>query len=193
MLVIAKRIGVFSIFCIALALSACTPPASCLGVAPTDWQQASPQQRKDWRQAHKEYKKTHPTLKGNVKGPYVQLHLLSGKAAFPPDFKERDFSPVAITLPEGSCRSVQLASKDSVSPLLHTNMYLCYAQNTVAFDPSRVDAQTSNGSLILTANPLWSRGLLYNSLFTAGYVRLRAATIWVKQVAAPVPGKATTV
>ena len=151
-----------------------------VGVPPDVWHKASPKQKALWRAAAQQAVHAHPVLTGSGSDA-VQLRVLSGNAAFPPDFQSLPFQPFGVRLPEGACRYVPMeALPVSGQKPRSTKLYLCYAKRTLALDPSRIDPSTQNGSLVLTYNPLMVRGLLYTGLSSQGYVRLRSARLWVK-------------
>ena len=161
-------------------LAGCAPSPSTIGLTQQQWDQASPAIRKCWQTAYQGYKKSHPNIPGaaDVKDK-VRVTISGGTAAFPPVFNRIAYRTVKDVLPEGACHTNLLSSP---SGKYKTKLYICYAKNTIAIDPSHYDKSTTDGSLILTDNPLWAEGFSYHNMNTDGYVKLNNATIRVKSL-----------
>ena len=161
---------------IILMLSSCGSPYA-LGVSPRQWSDASPAVKSCWLKAYSNYKKEHPVMPGeSSEKDRILLSIRGGTAAFPPHFDQQSYYPISDTLARGSCHAIKLRSKTGDQK---TKLYVCYDKKTIALDPSHYDRSTTNGSLILTYQPLWSQGFGYRNMDTDGYVRFKRATITV--------------
>ena len=159
-------------------LSGCVT-SSFVGITPEQWKSATSEQRKCWIREYNAYKKAHPEFKGDPNAANkIKLQISGGTAVFPPKFLAQPYRSIKLTLPDGSCYREPVYAK---SGTLQTKLYVCYDKNTLAIDPSHYDNSTTNGSLILTFNPLWGQGFTYNNMNSDGYVKLKNVDIAIKQ------------
>jgi hypothetical protein len=162
-----------------LLLSGCAATPSSLGLSKEHWDSASPAVKQCWVRAYGNYKQQHLSLPGDVGGDNnIKISISGGTATFPPSFAPLPYRQVTDYLPSGACHieNVYVATGKA-----KTQLYICYAKNTVAIDPSRYDVSTTDGSLILTDNPMWDSGFVYNNMNTNGYVKFTDVTIKIQR------------
>lgn len=167
-----------SVLAVLLCLDACAPNAVQMGIKPSDWAHATEIQKTQWRDAYLFYKKIHPELPGNSRGSQLVVHVDGGAVLFPPYFdRYRPYKPLSFVLFDGQCRYVPVVSV--IDPAIRNTLYACFARHTLALDPSRVDKQSKNGSLIVNHSPLWQRtgGWVYESVNSSGYLSLNHVNI----------------
>lgn len=163
---------------VSLLLGACAPNAAQMGITPGDWHRATEAQKAAWRDAYLFYKKVHPDLAGDLHGVQLKVHVSGGGVLFPPLFQQpKAYLPFSLTLYDGQCRHVVVLSK--VDPAKSNSLYACFAKHTLALDPSRIDKQSKDGSLIINNNPLWQHegGWVYRSVSSTGYLSLSKVNI----------------
>jgi hypothetical protein len=165
---------------IAILLSSCASPGQ-MGVSKLDWKQARPGQKKQWRQTYKKYQEDHPVLIGDSQSNDLHLAISGGKALFPPLFHAFSYEPISVILNSGACKRVEI---HSTAGSMSNWLYACYANNTLALDPSIQNIETSNGSLVITYSPLWLRpdGWTYPSMTSDGLLSLSGAAVRISLV-----------
>lgn len=174
-----KYLGITLFGAVCLGLSACAPSPADIGLTQQKWDNATPQEQNCWQRAYQDYQDGHPELDGDGSSSNkVDITITGGTAAFPPAFQQLAFNKIRDQLPAGACHSLNVVATNNNYA---TSLYICYAKNTIAIDPSHYDSSTRAGSLILTNNPLWKRGFSYKNMFTDGYVKFKNITITVKR------------
>jgi hypothetical protein len=162
-----------------LLLSGCAATPSSLGLTKEHWDAASPAEKQCWMSAYGNYKQQHLILPGDVGGDNnIKISISGGTATFPPNFAPLNYQRVSDSLPNGACHVENVYAATSKA---QTKLYICYAKNTVAIDPSRYDISTTDGSLILTDNPMWDEGFVYSNMNTSGYVKFSDVTIKIQR------------
>ena len=162
-----------------LLLTGCVSAPSRLGFSEKQWQAMSKTRRQEVMAGHDQIEKRAPLMKRKFKGPGVLVYLAQGTAMMPPFLKAYPYETLKFKMKVGQCRSVRLSSIDTNH---HTNLTVCYNGMTLLMDPSRYDPTKSSGTLRFDYNPIWKRGFTYSNVVSAGYVRLKGASVTIKAI-----------
>jgi hypothetical protein len=175
-------------------LSGCSNP-TMLGLNNSQWGRLSQDQQKSYM---KNYRSIQANLKSSSKAlpqktkaantlldsnaplPDVDVTIVKGHAAFPPNFS---FTPVAtlhVHLTYGLCKSATLFSKNKHQS---NPLWFCYTHKMIGIDPSFYKMDQAWGTTFIDTNPLWNRGFTYKHIYTSGFSRLSNATITIRSTA----------
>ena len=169
-----------------LLLAGCASTPSRLGFSEKQWKAMSEVRRQEVISGHDQIKQRPPSMKRKYNGSDILVYLAQGTAMMPPFVKAYQYQTVKFTLNVGKCRSIRLNSIDTNH---HTNLKVCYNGMTLLMDPSRYDPTKSSGTLRFDYNPIWKRGFTYSNVVSAGYVRLKDASVTIKAI----PPKKSTI
>lgn len=151
-----------------------------LGLSPSIWQQKTPQQQSDMRQAYKDirhYQQQQIHLRPMDSG--LSVSISSGRAMMPPFKQAYAFLPATAWVPAGGCALIPLIARDASSTVKLT---ACYIDQRLALDPSRFRVKDWRGTLFFYDNPVWAQGFTYKGVSSQGYVRLVQANIFIKRL-----------
>jgi hypothetical protein len=184
-------------------LSGCTSPAM-LGLNKNQWGRLSPEQQKTYMSnyhaitanlIHNSPSSSAQSLKIHTKPtalttmlPDINLTVVSGQAAFAPDFKFMPISPLHVHLQDGLCQWALLQSDNQKKS---SKLWFCYIQKSVGIDPSLYKIEKAFGTAFIDMNPLWNRGFTYQHIYTSGYTKLSDATITIQATSPIVIAQAT--
>ena len=162
-----------------LLLAGCASMPSQLGFSEKQWKTMSEVRRQEVIAGYDQIKQRPPSMNRKYDGSNILVYLAQGTAMMPPFIKAYKYETVKFTLDVGQCRSIRLNSIDTDH---HTNLQVCYNGLTLLMDPSRYDPTKSSGTLRFDYNPIWKRGFTYSNVVSAGYVRLKGASVTIKAI-----------
>lgn len=165
----------------ALLLGSCAVDPKQLGMSPQQWQ-IEHHQKIRTASYHGIIKPLPSKMIYN--GPSIQVAINKGIVIMPSLLQAYPLKSLKFKMRGGECRYIRLTSWEGKYSL---DFQACYDGLTLMLNPSRYSTIKSNGTLLLTYNPLWKSGFTYSGLFSAGCIPLNNMTVTVRTISQLAP------
>jgi hypothetical protein len=180
------------IFLFLFAAGCATSPQK-LGIPDKDWQKYNETEQKELLESYKQISEANAKedavtaakyygKDSSYNGPYLTVKVSGGEALLPPFADWQSYKPVSFKVYPNSCMSVLLEQNRASENTKKSGAFLraCYKDSIFFIDPSLYEFDKREGTLRITYSPLWEQGFSYHGAYTNGYIKLKNATVYIK-------------
>ncbi|MFA6409814.1 MAG: hypothetical protein WCW01_06545, partial [Gammaproteobacteria bacterium] len=171
-----------SLILVLALLSGCAVAPERLGISEATWNKYPPAKQKELRNLYYQAEKIREEQKKNP-GRSLQKPLFvtinDGKVLMPPFTAWSSYQTKSFVINKETCLDNEIKQLKGDGKIA---LRACYQKGILYLDPSQFEQSKILGTTQFLYNPLWEQGVSYKNINTAGYVKLKNATVTIQEL-----------